>query len=92
MSQVYYQRGDHQQSILTLQQGTKANLEDASLPYNLGLAFIRVKDKVQASQALAIATQLAPQNSHYFYVYGLSLEQNKPSMAYSALYQAISTE
>ena len=88
LSQVYYQRGENQKSIETLQQGKSANPDDASLPYNLGLAYIRVKDKVKAAQALAIATQLAPQNSHYFYVYGLSLEQHKPSAAYGALYQA----
>ncbi|WP_246129142.1 ammonia-forming cytochrome c nitrite reductase subunit c552 [Colwellia demingiae] len=88
LSQVYYQRGENQKSIEILQQGKSANPDDASLPYNLGLAYIRVKDKVKAAQALAIATQLAPQNSHYFYVYGLSLEQHKPSAAYGALYQA----
>lgn len=88
LSQVYYQRGENQKSIEILQQGKSANPDDASLPYNLGLAYIRVQDKVKAAQALAIATQLAPQNSHYFYVYGLSLEQQKPSAAYGALYQA----
>ena len=88
LSQIYHQQGRHQQSISSLQQGIKANPDDASLPYNLGLAYIRVKDKIKAAQALAIATQLAPQNSHYFYVYGLSLEKNKPSAAYKALYQA----
>lgn len=88
LSQVYYQRGENQKSIEILKQGFSANPDDASLPYNLGLAFIRGKDKAKAAQALAIATQLAPQNSHYFYVYGLSLEQHKPSEAYAALYQA----
>jgi len=88
LSQVYYQQGQHQESIAILQQGKKANPDDASLPYNLGLAYIRIKDKTKAAEELAIATQLAPQNSHYFYVYGLSLEKNKPSVAYEALYQA----
>lgn len=88
LSQVYYQQGENQKSIDTLQQGQIANPDDATLPYNLGLAYIRVKDKIKAAQALAIATQLAPQNSHYFYVYGLSLEQHNPSAAYDALYQA----
>ena len=88
LSQVYYQQGENQKSIETLQQGKLANPDDASLPFNLGLAYIRIKDKVKAAQALAIATQLAPQNSHYFYVYGLSLEQHNTSAAYEALYQA----
>jgi len=88
LSQVYYQQGQHQQSIDILQQGKKANPDDASLPYNLGLAFIRIKDKVSAANELAKAIELAPQNSHYFYVYGLSLELHKPSAAYKALYKA----
>jgi len=88
LSQVYYQQGQHQQSITSLQQGIKANPDDASLPYNLGLAYIRIKDKTSAAKFLAKATKLAPQNSHYFYVYGLSLEQERPSLAYKALYQA----
>jgi len=88
LSQVYYQSGNNQKSIQTLQQGVVANPDDASLPYSLGLAYIRSKDKIKAAQALAIATQLDRQNSHYFYVYGLSLEQHKPSAAYRALYQA----
>ena len=88
LSQVYYQQGQHQQSIASLQQGINANPDDASLPYNLGLAYIRIKDKTSAGKALAIATKLAPQNSHYFYVYGLSLEEEQPRAAYKALYQA----
>lgn len=88
LSQVYYQQGENQKSIKILQQGKLASPDDASLPFNLGLAYIRIKDKIKAAQALAIATQLAPQNSHYFYVYGLSLEQQNPSTAYEALYQA----
>ncbi|KGJ97929.1 ammonia-forming cytochrome c nitrite reductase subunit c552 [Colwellia psychrerythraea] len=88
LSQVYYQQGQHQQSITTLQNGIKANPDDASLPFNLGLAYIRIKDKTSAAKALAKATQLAPNNSHYFYVYGLSLEQKQAGSAYKALYQA----
>lgn len=88
LSQVYYQLGKNQRSISTLLQGKKANSDDAALPFNLGLAYIRTKDKVKAAAELAIATQLAPNNSHYFYVYGLSLEQQNSSAAYKALYQA----
>ena len=88
LSQVYYQSGKNLKSIETLQQGRKANPDDASIAFNLGLAFIRIKGKVEAAEAFAIATKLAPQNSHYFYVYGLSLEQHKPSDAYKALYKA----
>ena len=90
LSQLYYQGGENQKSIITLQQGKKANPDDASLPYHLGLAYIRMKDTNKASSELSLATQLAPQNSHYFYVYGLSLESIEPNAAYKALYQAFS--
>ena len=88
LSQVYRQLGDDTKVIGTLMRGMKANPADADLPFNLGLAYIRAKDKVKASKNLAKATELAPENSHYFYVYGLSLETQTPKRAYRALYQA----
>lgn len=88
LSQVYYQLGNNQKSIETLKQGSIARPDDASLAYNAGLAYIRVKDTNNAAKQLAVATKLAPQNSHYFYVYGLSLEQQQPNAAYDALSQA----
>lgn len=88
LSQVYYQRGNNLKSISVLTKAKSANPASAQVPYNLGLAYIRAKDKVSAAKELALATTLEPNNSHYFYVYGLSLEQHKPTDAYGALYQA----
>ena len=85
---MYYQRGDNTKSINVLTKAKSANPASAQVPYNLGLAYIRAKDKVSAAKELELATTLEPNNSHYFYVYGLSLEQHKPTKAYGALYQA----
>ncbi|TYK64855.1 multiheme c-type cytochrome [Colwellia echini] len=88
LSQLYHQMGDNKQSIDTLLLGQVANPDDAALVYALGLAYIRAKNYQNAANALAKATILDPQNSHYFYVYGLSLEQTRPNDAYKALYKA----
>jgi len=88
LSQIYRQSGQNQQTIKILQQGTKASPEDAQLPFELAMAFIRAKDKATAAKYLAQATKLAPQNSHYFYVLGLSLEQQNKTQAYKAISEA----
>ena len=88
LSQVYRQLGQSQQVMNTLQQGISANPTNAQLPFELAMAFIRAKDKVTAANYLAQATKIAPQNSHYFYVLGLSLEEQSKTKAYKAISQA----
>jgi len=88
LSQVFRQLDQNQQTVKILEQGIKANPDDAQLPFELAMAFIRAKDKIAATKYLAQATKLAPQNSHYFYVLGLSLEQQNKTQAYKAITQA----
>ncbi len=88
LSQMYRQSGQNQQTIAALNQGTKANPDDAQLPFELAMAYIRAKDKATAAKYLTQATKLAPQNSHYFYVLGLSLEEQNKTHAYKAISQA----
>jgi predicted CXXCH cytochrome family protein len=88
LSQVYRQLGQENDVIATLTRGIKANPSNAELPYNLGLAYIRSKDAAKAAEFLDKATQLAPDNSHYFYVYGLSLDQQDAIRAYRAIFNA----
>jgi predicted CXXCH cytochrome family protein len=88
LSQVYRQLGQDDLALKTFKAGIAANPKNAELPYNLALAYIRMKDTVQAAEYLSQATQRAPDNSHYFYVYGLALEQVQPKKSYKALYQA----
>ncbi|MBU2870915.1 ammonia-forming cytochrome c nitrite reductase subunit c552 [Colwellia sp. E2M01] len=88
LSQLYHQMGENNKSIDALLQGQQANPSYAGLAYALGLAYIRAKNYQNAANALAKATILEPQNSHYFYVYGLSLEKIRPNDAYKALYKS----
>jgi predicted CXXCH cytochrome family protein len=90
LSQVYRQLEQHQKTMEILKQGMKANPEDAQLPFELAMAYIRAKDKVTAATHLGKATNLAPQNSHYFYVLGLSLQDFNKTKAYKAIAQAYS--
>ncbi len=89
LSQVYRQLRQSQQTIKVLQQGSKANPDDAQIPFELAMAYIRAKDKATAATYLSTATKLAPQNSHYFYVLGLALEQQNKIQAYKAISQAM---
>ncbi len=88
LSQVYRQLGQNQQTLNILQQGIEANPIDPQLPFELAMAFIRAKDKIIAAKYLVQATKLAPQNSHYFYVLGLSLQEQNKTQAYKAITQA----
>lgn len=88
LSQVYRQLGQNDKTISTLKQGMTNSPDDSQIPFELAMAFIREKDKISASKFLAQATKLAPQNSHYFYVLGLSLEEQNKMQAYKAISQA----
>ncbi len=88
LSQVYRQRGQEEQTVKVLKQGIKTNPEAAQIPFELAMAYIRAKDKMTAASYLSTATKLAPQNSHYFYVLGLALEQQNKTQAYKAITQA----
>jgi len=81
MAELYKRHGNNEQAIATLKQGSKANPSDSSIPYSLGLAYIRAKDTKQAQYHLNLAAQLAKSNARYYYVYALSLVSNKPKQA-----------
>jgi predicted CXXCH cytochrome family protein len=82
---VYRLQGDEGAALKTLQQGIKAQPEDSTLPYSLGLALIRGNQRLEASKYFKLATELAPNNAGYQYVYGLSLEQSQPTKAMAAI-------
>lgn len=85
LSQVYRLLKEESNSIAILKQGLDASPLNAQIPFELAMAYIRAKDKATAAKYLAHATKLAPQNSHYFYVLGLSLEEQNKTQAYKAL-------
>ena len=71
--------------IAILQQGLKAQPEGADIAYSLGLSMIRNKQPEKAIAYLKKATELAPQNANYHYVYALSLAQSRPAQAQQAM-------
>ncbi|MCP4322301.1 MAG: hypothetical protein GY787_10720 [Alteromonadales bacterium] len=78
---MYKRHGNNEQAIATLKPGAKANPSDSSIPYSLGLAYIRAKETSQAQHHLKLAAQLAKTSARYYYVYALALVSNKPKKA-----------
>ena len=81
MAELYKRQGQNIKAIETLHLGSKANPSDSSVPYSLGLAYIREKDITQAQNNLKIAVDLAKTNAHYYYVYAISLAEDKVKQA-----------
>jgi len=88
LAELYRLQRNNKQTLATLLLGFEKIPDSAELAYALGLAYIRDKQASKANNFFAKATLLAPENSNYFYVYGISLEQANPSDAYRALLQA----
>ena len=56
-----------------LRDAVSTNPQDASLRYALGLALVRQKKQSDALPELKRATELAPDQAHYAYVYAVGL-------------------
>ena len=81
MAELYKRQGQEIKSIEILKQGINANPSDSSIPYSLGLAYIRAKDIDQAQHFLGLAAKLAVTNARYYYVYALALASNQTKAA-----------
>ena len=88
MAELYRRQGQNLEAINTLLLGSKANPSDSSIPYSLGLAFIRSKEIQLAQQSLLTAATLAASNANYYYVYALSLRGDKDKAAEQAMAKA----
>ncbi|TPH15903.1 multiheme c-type cytochrome [Litorilituus lipolyticus] len=88
LAELYRLQKNNKQTLITLLNGFEKIPDSAELAYALGLAYIRNKQATKANLFFAKATEFAPENSNYFYVYGISLEQTQPLDAYKALLQA----
>ena len=88
MADFYRAQGDNDKAIAILQKGIKAKPDDSSIPYSLGLAYIRVKETAKAQQYFQQAAQQAKTNAQYFYVYALALDTDKPLLAEKAMAKA----
>jgi tetratricopeptide (TPR) repeat protein len=81
MAELYKRQGQNIKAIETLNSGRNANPSDSSIPYSLGLAYIREKEIALAQSNLKIAADLAKTNAHYYYVYAISLAEHKAKEA-----------
>jgi predicted CXXCH cytochrome family protein len=72
----------------TLKQGILANPSNGYLPYSLGLAYIRNKQKDLGLKYLKQAAITEPDNAQFQYAYGLSVETENLSEATKALNKA----
>jgi len=88
MAELYKRQGENKEAIDTLKLGSKANPSNSSIPHSLGLAYIRAKDIDKAQHYLQIAAELAKTNARYYYVYALSLAENKGKLAEKSMQKA----
>jgi len=88
MAELYKRQGQNTLSIDTLLTGNKANPSDSTIPYSLGLAYIREKNMVKAQYYFKVAVEKAKTNARYYYVYALSLQAAFPKKAESNLLKA----
>ena len=88
LADLYRQQQKKAESIGMLKQGAEAIPDNGSLFFSIGLAYIREKQSVKASEYLKKATEVEPSNAHFHYVYGLSLEQSDSQKAQTAISKA----
>ncbi|MCQ1058992.1 tetratricopeptide repeat protein [Photobacterium sp. ZSDE20] len=75
LADLYRNQKQEGLALEVLQQGIKAQPNDSVLPYSAGLAYLRVGKTKQANGYLKQAAEMAADNPHYWYVYGLALEK-----------------
>ncbi|CAH6815523.1 multiheme c-type cytochrome [Vibrio chagasii] len=88
LSDLYQKQGDNKQATDILLQGIAAQPKSHVLPYAAGLAYLRTKDEQKSLKYLQRAVEIANNNSHYWYVYGLALEKSNILKSSKALHNA----
>ncbi|MFT5579215.1 MAG: tetratricopeptide (TPR) repeat protein [Paraglaciecola psychrophila] len=88
LADLYRAQSREAESIEVLKAGEIANPDNGSVPYSLGLAYIRAKNTALAIEYLHKATQVESGNAQFHYVYGLSLEASQVGAAQQAIRQA----
>jgi cytochrome c-type biogenesis protein CcmH/NrfG len=79
LADMYRSQGMDQYSGKVLKQGIDESPRDASLHHALGLLEARGQNLELALASLKTATQLAPENARYIYVYGVALNSTGKS-------------
>ena len=87
-AELYRLQQNNDKALSTLLLGFKHIPDSAEIGYAIGLAYIRAKQSTKANDYFAKATQFAPNNANYFYVYGISLASSDVLAASKALYNA----
>ncbi|TDR77109.1 putative CXXCH cytochrome family protein [Photobacterium lutimaris] len=75
LADLYRSQNNEKRALQVLQQGMKAQPNNSALPYSAGLAYLRAGEMQQANRYLKQAAEMAVENPHYWYVYGLALEK-----------------
>lgn len=73
LADLYRFRGDEVRAASVLEAGLLQQPRDAALHHALGLAKVRGGDQEGALKSLGRATELAPEEARYAYVYGVGL-------------------
>lgn len=73
LSDLYRQQGKDSEGEKVLQEGIRHQPQSAALYQSLGLLKVRQKDMTGALASLKKSTELAPEDTHFRYVYGLAL-------------------
>jgi len=88
LADLYRAQGREPALIEVLKAGEQANPDNGSVPYSLGLAYIRAKNTALAIEYLHKATLVEPGNAQFHYVYGLSLQASQVVAAQLAIRKA----
>ncbi|WP_163938407.1 cytochrome c3 family protein [Paraferrimonas sp. SM1919] len=92
LADLYKRMGQDIQGSQVLEQGIKANPQEASLFYSLGLYWIRAKNMDKAVQNLVKAVKFDTTNPQYAYMYVLAIDaQGNTKQALFTLGQIIKT-
>lgn len=89
LASVYQAQGQEQQVEKILREGLVQSPQEPTLHHALGLALVRQKRLAQALSSLAKASQLAPTNLRFRYVYAVAL--NSSGQAAKAIHELEAT-
>jgi predicted CXXCH cytochrome family protein len=90
LADLYREQGKEILAFNTIGKGIKAQPKSATLQFSGGLSLLRQKKNNEAIIYVEKATEIAPENGYYWYVYGLLLENVELTKASDALNTAFS--
>ena len=73
LADLHRARGADGEAVAVLREGLARNSRAAMLHHALGLALVRQKQSAEGLKALRVASELAPENERFAYVYAVAL-------------------